>query len=238
MHPGRPLFREPVSGLTHLAGALFAIVALCILSVQATLHGSIWHIVSFSVFGTTMLLMFASSAVYHLSYGSEQWIAWLKRIDHIAIFLLIAGTYTPVCLVPLHGTTGWWLLGTVWLLALLGVALKLFWITAPRWLSTLVYIAMGWLIMVAAQPAIERIPTGALIWMACGGGFYTIGAVIYACKWPNPWPDTFGFHEIWHLFVIAGVFCHFWAIAFGLADLPVANIAPAMSAASHPDATG
>ncbi|MFK4753569.1 PAQR family membrane homeostasis protein TrhA [Oceanobacter antarcticus] len=238
MHPGRPLFREPVSGLTHLAGALFAIVALCILSVQATLHGSIWHIVSFSVFGTTMLLMFASSAVYHLSYGSEQWIAWLKRIDHIAIFLLIAGTYTPVCLVPLHGTTGWWLLGTVWLLALLGVALKLFWITAPRWLSTLVYIAMGWLIMVAAQPAIERIPTGALIWMACGGVFYTIGAVIYACKWPNPWPDTFGFHEIWHLFVIAGVFCHFWAIAFGLADLPVANIAPVMSAASHPDATG
>ncbi|WP_221800816.1 PAQR family membrane homeostasis protein TrhA [Oceanobacter mangrovi] len=218
------LFREPVSGFTHLAGALLAIVALAILCVQAAEHGDIWQQVSFPIFGICMLLMFASSAVYHLVHGSEQRIKRLKRLDHMAIFLMIAGTYTPICLVPLNGPLGWWLFAGVWALAAAGIGLKIFWIHAPRWLSTLIYLAMGWLIVLAINPAMERIPASVLHWLVAGGLFYTIGAIIYACKWPNPWPRFIGFHEIWHLFVMAGVFCHFWAIAYGLADFDVAAI--------------
>ncbi|MAK90423.1 MAG: hemolysin [Oleibacter sp.] len=214
------VFREPISGLTHLAGAIFAIVALCILAAQAAVHGGVWHMVSFMIFGATLLAMFASSTVYHLIHASDDVIRWLKRVDHMAIFLLIAGTYTPVCLVPLHGPTGWWLFGVVWALAIIGVVLKVVWISAPRWFSTVIYILMGWLV-VFVWPVIDQIPADALRWIAYGGICYTVGAVVYATKWPDPWPKWFGFHEIWHLFVIAGGFCHFWAIAYHLADVPV-----------------
>ena len=217
-------FREPVSGFTHMAGALFAIVALCILSAQAAVHGDIWQWVSFPVFGATMLLMFSTSALYHLAHGSDELITWLKRIDHMAIFLMIAGTYTPICLVPLNGTLGWSLFAGVWAFAVAGIALKLFWIDAPRWLSTVIYLGMGWLVIFAIEPAAERIPPHVLWWIVAGGLFYTVGAVIYALKWPDPWPTVFGFHEIWHVFVMAGVFCHFWAIAFGLADFDVSAL--------------
>ncbi len=216
------IFRDPVSGLTHLIGALFAIVALCILAVQAATYGGIWHMVSFSIFGATLFLMFASSALYHLLHAPDHIIVWLKRLDHMAIFLLIAGSYTPFCLVPLHGPVGWGLFSAVWGLALAGVFLKLFWLSAPRWLSTVVYILMGWLIVFAIKPAMETIPLGALWWMLYGGIAYTLGAIVYATKRPDPWPRWFGFHEIWHLFVMAGAFCHFWAIAFYLADVKVA----------------
>lgn len=217
------VFRDPVSGLSHLAGALFAIVALCILVAQAAVHGDIWHMVAFSIFGTTLLLMFSASSLYHLIHAPEPVILWLKRIDHIAIFLLIAGTYTPFCLIPLHGTTGWILFASVWSLALAGVALKVFWITAPRWLSTVIYLGMGWLIVFAYSPAMEHVPYGALKWVFYGGLAYSAGAVVYALKWPNPWPRWVGFHEIWHVFVIAGAYCHFHAIAFYLADVKVAS---------------
>lgn len=214
------IFRDPISGLSHLAGAIFAIVALCILAAQAAIHGGVWHMVSFMIFGSTMLLMFASSTVYHLIHADEQVIKWLKRVDHMSIFLLIAGTYTPVCLVALNGSMGWWLFGVVWAIALSGVFLKIFWISAPRWLSTVIYILMGWLV-VAFYPALDRIPADAMRWIAYGGACYSVGAIIYAIKWPNPSAKWFGFHEIWHLFVIAGAFCHFWAIAFHLAKVPV-----------------
>lgn len=216
------VFRDPVSGLTHLIGALFAIVALCILAVQAATYGGIWHMVSFSIFGGTLFLMFASSALYHLLHAPDHIILWLKRLDHMAIFLLIAGSYTPFCLVPLHGPVGWGLFSAVWGLALAGVFLKLFWLSAPRWLSTVVYVLMGWLIVFAIEPAIDTIPAGALWWLLYGGLAYTLGAIVYATKKPDPWPRWFGFHEIWHLFVMAGAFCHFWAIAFYLAEVKVA----------------
>ena len=219
--PMHTVFRDPISGLTHLAGAIFAIVALCILSVQAALHGNVWHMVSFVIFGATMFLMFASSALYHLMHTSEEAIRWLKRIDHMAIFLMIAGSYTPICLVPLNGIIGWILFSVVWALAVADIVLKLVWISAPRWLSTLIYLAMGWLVLFAAGPAMETIPVDAQWWILYGGVSYTLGAIVYALKWPNPWPRWFGFHEIWHLFVMAGVFCHFWAIAFHLATIPV-----------------
>lgn len=209
------VLRDPVSSISHMAGAVFAIVALCILAVQAAAHDSTWHMVSFMIFGATMLLMFSCSALYHSIHASADKIKWLKRIDHMSIFLLIAGTYTPICLVALEGALGWWLFGVVWSIALAGVFIKIFWITAPRWLSTSIYILMGWLV-VAFYPVLDRIPADALRWIAYGGISYTVGAVVYATKWPNPWPKWFGFHEIWHLFVIGGAFCHFWAIAFYL----------------------
>ena len=216
------VFRDPISGLTHLIGALFAIVALCILAVQAATYGGVWHMVSFSIFGATLFLMFASSALYHLLHAPDHIIVWLKRLDHMAIFLLIAGSYTPFCLIPLHGPVGWGLFSAVWALALAGVFLKLFWLSAPRWLSTVVYVSMGWLIVFAIEPAIDTIPAGALWWLLYGGLAYTVGAIVYATKKPDPWPRWFGFHEIWHLFVMVGAFCHFWAIAFYLADVKVA----------------
>ncbi len=178
--------------------------------------------VSFSIFGATLFLMFASSALYHLLHAPDHIIVWLKRLDHMAIFLLIAGSYTPFCLIPLHGPVGWGLFSAVWALALAGVFLKLFWLSAPRWLSTVVYVSMGWLIVFAIEPAIDTIPAGALWWLLYGGLAYTVGAIVYATKKPDPWPRWFGFHEIWHLFVMAGAFCHFWAIAFYLADVKVA----------------
>lgn len=215
------VFRDPISGLTHLLGALFAIVALCILMVRAASYGSTLHIVAFAVFGATLLMMFASSALYHLVHAPAHVILWLKRIDHMAIFMLIAGTYTPFCLIPLAGDTGLGLLIAVWGLAVAGIGLKLFWITAPRWLSTVVYVAMGWLVVFAYEPAMERVPEGALLWLLYGGIAYSIGAVVYALRWPDPWPRWVGFHEIWHVFVMAGAFCHFWAVAFHLPQVVV-----------------
>ncbi|MDF1763227.1 MAG: hemolysin III family protein, partial [Oleibacter sp.] len=181
----------------------------------------IWHMVSFTVFGATLFLMFLTSAVYHLVFAPESALLWLKRIDHMAIFLVIAGSYTPFCLIPMHGSAGWTLLAVVWSLALAGVFLKLFWIDAPRWFSTVIYVAMGWLVVFAAKPAMETTPPDALWWLLYGGIAYTLGAVVYALKWPDPWPRWFGFHEVWHIFVIVGAFCHFWAIAFHLNKVPV-----------------
>ena len=209
------VFRDPISSLTHLFGALLSIVALCILAVQAALYGSVWHMLSFMIFGSTLFLMFSCSTLYHSIHASEEKIQWLKRIDHMSIFFLIAGTYTPVCLVALEGSLGWWLFGVVWSIAFLGVFIKVFWIGAPRWLSTAIYVSMGWLV-VAFYPVLDQIPTELLRWIAYGGLCYTLGAVIYATKWPNPWPRWFGFHEIWHVFVLAGAFCHFWGIAYHL----------------------
>lgn len=128
------------------------------------------------------------------------------------IFLMIAGTYTPFCLVPLRGAWGWSIFGVVWGLAAAGVFFKILWITAPRWFSTIIYLLMGWVCIVAIYPIVQTVPLGGVIWLASGGMLYSVGAVIYGMKKPNPWPGIFGFHEIWHFFVLGGSFCHFMAI--------------------------
>lgn len=202
--------KDPVSGLTHLAGALLSVVALVLLVCLAVRIGTAWHVVAFAIFGASLILLYTASSLYHLLPLSERGNRVLRRLDHIMIFLLIAGTYTPVCLIPLRGGWGWSLLVSVWTLALAGVVLKLFWLQAPRWLSTGIYLFMGWLIVVAFWPLIQTVPPGGVIWMAVGGLFYTVGAVIYGLKRPNLIPGVFGFHEIFHLFVIAGSFSHFW----------------------------
>ena len=205
-------FRDPISGLTHLLGAVLSVVALgCLLWVSIT-QGNAWHIVSFAIFGASLILLYSSSAIYHIVQASARVIQILRRIDHAMIFVLIAGTYTPFCLGPLRGPWGFWLLGVIWGVGLLGILFSIFWIEAPRWLTTGIYLVMGWAIVIAAAPLVRTLPRGALIWLAVGGLMYSLGAVIYAIKKPNPLPGVFGFHEIWHLFVLAGSLSHFVSV--------------------------
>lgn len=206
------ILRDPVSGLTHLAGFLLSIAGLVLLVTYAAIDATSWHVMAFSIFGASLILLYGASAMYHLLPVSERGVSILRRIDHIMIFILIAGTYTPVCLIPLRGGWGWSLFGIVWGFAIAGVFIKLFWMNAPRWLYTGIYLVMGWMVLVAIYPLIKVLPTGALAWLAAGGLFYTVGAVIYATKRPNLIPGVFGFHEIWHLFVMAGSFSHWWVM--------------------------
>jgi hemolysin III len=204
--------REPVSGLTHAAGLVLSIVALIQLEMFAVPLGTSRHIVAYTVFGGSLILLYGASSLYHLLPISPRGIAVLRRIDHVMIFVLIAGTYTPVCLLPLHGTWGWSLFGICWGMAIAGIFQALFWIHAPRWFSTSLYLLMGWLVIIAIYPLIQSLPSNGILWLALGGLWYTGGAIIYAVKKPNIIPGIFGFHELWHIFVMAGSFCHFWAM--------------------------
>ena len=201
--------RDPVSGLTHLIGAILAVFATVLLVVRSASPPMPWHIVTFSIFGGAMILLFTASTLYHWLPVSEKWVRFLRRVDHSMIFFYIAATYTPICLIPLRGPWGWSLFGMIWGLAAAGIIMKIFWMHAPRWLSTAIYLAMGWMVLVGVYPLVRELSTGALCWLAGGGVVYSAGAVIYALKWPDPWPKVFGFHEIFHIFVIGGSFCHF-----------------------------
>jgi hemolysin III len=213
-------FRDPISGLTHFAGFLLSLVAFILLETYSAKNGTSWHVVASAIFGASLILLYGASSMYHLLSLSPRGTSILRRIDHVMIFVLIAGSYTPVCLIPLRGVLGWWLFGIIWSMAIAGVFQALFWIHAPRWFSTSLYLVMGWMVIVAFYPLIQTIPFGGIIWFILGGLCYSIGAVIYALKRPNPIPGIFGFHEIWHIFVMAGSFCHFWAIFKYVMTLP------------------
>jgi hemolysin III len=202
--------KDPISGLTHLIGVILSFVGLILMVYEAAVAGKPWHVVSFAIFGASMILQYTASTIYHWLPLSPKGTKILRKLDHIMIFILIAGTYTPICLVPLRGAWGWSLFGSIWGLALAGLFLKLFWLEAPRWLSTLIYGIMGWLVIVAIWPLVQVLSLAGLMWLAAGGFFYTVGAVIYGIKKPDPWPGVFGFHEIFHVFVLFGSFCHFW----------------------------
>lgn len=204
--------REPMNGLTHLIGAILALVGLVFLIIQASYGGSAWHVVAFTIYGVSLLGMYISSTLYHWLPLGEKGVWRLKRVDHIMIFVLIAGTYTPFCLTVLRSHGGWWIFGAVWTLAILGIFQKIFWLQAPRWLSPTVYLFMGWLLLPILIPLAEAIPLAALVWLSLGGLFYTVGAIIYGCKRPNFLRLHLGFHEIWHLFVMVASACHFWSI--------------------------
>lgn len=202
--------REPVNALTHGVGVLLAIAGLVVLVVLS--DGEPWRTVAFAIYGATMVLLYLASTVMHAAKVRPGVLRWLRLLDHAAIFLLIAGTYTPIALVTLKAVSpgwGWAVFGTVWGFALLGVVFKLVWLEAPRWLSVVLYLGMGWLALVAIVPLLRALPWTALTWLLVGGLFYSVGAVVYARKRPNPWPGVFGFHEIWHLFVLAGSVSHF-----------------------------
>ncbi|MBF0258030.1 MAG: hemolysin III family protein [Desulfamplus sp.] len=204
--------REPVNAITHMAGAVASLAGLILLVVFASMNASGWHIASFSVFGSTLFMMYTASSLYHGINLSEKGIATMRRIDHVMIFLLIAGSYTPFCLVPLRGGWGWTLLCLVWSMALAGSILKIFFMNIPRWVSTTIYLTMGWCCIVAIYPLFKTLETASLIWLIAGGLFYSAGALVYGLKRPDPWPKVVGFHGIWHLFVMSGSFCHFWSV--------------------------
>ena len=203
------VLREPVNSLTHFAGVLLSVIGLVVLLVLS--GGEPWRTTSFAIYGASMILLYTASTLYHSLKVGERVLKMLKRFDHIAIFLLIAGTYTPVTLVTLQGERaawGWSIFGVIWGFALLGLATKLFFLRAPRWFSTLLYVLMGWLAVIAIRPIALAMPAGGLVWLGLGGLFYTVGAVVYGLKKPN-FSKHFGFHELWHLFVLAGSACHF-----------------------------
>jgi hemolysin III len=206
------IFREPVNALSHMAGSLASIAGLTLMVVFAAIKADAWHVVSFAVFGATLVFMYTASFLYHGLRLSEKTLNILRRIDHIMIFVVIAGSYTPICLVPLRGPWGWSLLATIWGVALVGILLKLFWMHLPRWISTLIYLGMGWLCVVAVYPLVQTLDAVPLLWLALGGFFYSIGALVYSLKKPDPFPGIFGFHEIWHIFVLLGSACHFWLV--------------------------
>ena len=204
--------REPVNGLTHAAGGVLAFVGLFVLVASAASAGRMDQIVAFGIFGISLVALYIASSLYHLLPLSPAGVARLRKLDHVAIFVLIAGTYTPFCLLALDGGWRWGLLAIAWGLALCGASLKLLWMEAPRWLSVLLYLGMGW-VAVAAVPALLRtLPAGGMAWVLAGGLTYSAGALVYGLKRPNPIPGAFGFHELWHLFVVAGSACHFWAV--------------------------
>ncbi len=209
-HPLYRYLREPVNSLTHLLGMLLSVVGLVTLLVLS--RGEPWRTVSFAVYGASLVTLYTASTLLHALKVGPGLERKLRIFDHAAIFGLIAGTYTPITLValqPEYATWGWALFGVAWGLALLGVVFKIFWIAAPRLLSTGLYLLMGWLSVVAAVPIVKALPTGGLVWLAVGGLFYSVGAVVYALKKPDFYPRVFGYHELWHLFVLAGSFCHF-----------------------------
>ncbi len=209
----KPL-REPVIGLTHCIGTALAITGLTLLVIIASLHGSARHIVSYSIFGAGLVLLYTFSTLYHWLNLSEKGMKFFRIMDHIMIFVLIAATYTPICLVALNGGWGWTLFGLVWGLAISGILFSIFWIHAPRWLSTTLYILMGWLVIIGFVPLVRSMPLGGLLWLVAGGLLYTIGGVIYGYKKPDPWPVKFGFHGLFHIFVILGSFAHFVVMYF------------------------
>lgn len=205
-------FREPVSGLTHLFGALASILGMILLIQYSISNRNILNIVVSIIFGISLILLYSASAIYHLTRASENVIKILRRIDHSMIYVLIAGTYTPICLIGLKGTLGLTFLISIWSLAIAGILLKIFWFNAPRWLYTLFYVLLGWLAVFAIYPLVKSITLSGVLWLIAGGISYTLGAALYATKWPKLNLKLFGFHEIFHIFVLIGSACHYWLV--------------------------
>jgi hemolysin III len=203
------VLRDPINGLTHCIAAALAVVGTVMLILRSVNPPMPWHITTFAVFGAGMVLLFTASTLYHWLPLGERGVRIMRRIDHSMIFVYIAATYTPICLIPLRGPWGWSIFGVIWSMALAGILLKTFWITAPRWLSTGIYLGMGWIALVGIYPLTQNLEPAALVWLLAGGVVYSLGAVIYALKRPDPFPGYLGFHEIFHLFVMGGSACHF-----------------------------
>ncbi len=203
--------REPGSAITHFIGMMMAVFAAVPLLIKAAMEPGTASLASMSVFMLSMILLYGASATYHSINVSEKVIRVFRKIDHMMIFILIAGSYTPVCMIVLGGKLGYTLLTVIWGIAIAGIGIKAFWITCPKWFSSVVYIAMGWVCVGVFGPLWNTLPPSAFLWLLAGGIIYTIGGVIYALKLPifNSRHAYFGSHEIFHLFVMGGSICHF-----------------------------
>ena len=202
--------REPGSALTHFVGMMMALAAATPLLIKAAVSSTAHAVLAMSIFMLSMILLYGASAAYHsLNIGGRA-LRIFRKLDHMMIFVLIAGSYTPVCLIILGGKTGYALLSVVWGIALFGMLLKACWITCPKWFSSIIYIAMGWVCLAVFGPLWHVLPHAAFGWLLAGGIIYTIGGVIYALKLPvfNGKHEFFGSHEIFHLFVMGGSVCH------------------------------
>ena len=203
--------REPGSAITHYIAMMLAMIAAVPLLIKATKSQDETHIIAMLIFVASMVLLYAASTIYHSVNVSGKVLKRFKKFDHMMIFVLIAGTYTPVCMLVLNKEMGYPLLVLVWATAMIGMLIKMFWVTCPKWFSSVLYIAMGWECVLVFRPLLNTLSTGAFLWLLIGGVIYTIGGVIYALKIPvwDAIHKFFGVHEIFHLFVMMGSFCHF-----------------------------
>ena len=203
--------REPGSAITHFIGMIMALFASVPLLVKAGMSPGEEHFAAMAIFMTSMILLYGASATYHSVNLTGKYLRIFRKLDHMMIFVLIAGSYTPVCLIVLGGHVGYTLLALVWGIALAGMLIKAFWITCPKWFSSIIYIAMGWVCVLVFGRLFDTLSTAAFLWLLAGGIIYTIGGIVYALKLPlfNSKHREFGSHEIFHLFVMAGSVCHF-----------------------------
>ena len=203
--------KDPGSALTHFIAMILAIIAAIPLLSKAGHDSGHMRISALAIFILSMIGLYAASTIYHTLDISPKINKLLRKIDHMMIFILIAGTYTPVCMIVLGDKTGWTMLTLVWGIAIVGILINALWITCPKWFSSLIYIAMGWVCILAITKILSSMPRAGFMWLLAGGIIYTIGGVIYALKLPifNNRHKNFGSHEIFHLFVMAGSACHF-----------------------------
>jgi hemolysin III len=200
-------WEEVFNSITHGVGILLSVAALVLLIVFSSIYGNTSHVVSCTIFGVTLILLYSASTLYH-GIQNPQVKRAFKILDHSCVYLLIAGTYTPFLLVTLRGTLGWAMFAVIWLLAFTGVVLKVFFVYRFNIASTISYLLMGWIIIFAIKPLTEALPMGGIVWLVAGGLAYTLGVVFYA------WKKLPFNHAIWHLFVLSGSVCHFFAVIF------------------------
>ena len=203
---------EIANSLTHGAGAVLSLLGLVYLLIRAVQLGNAWHVVSFSIYGVSLFLLYLASTLYH-SIPILEWKRVLKKLDHSAIFLLIAGTVTPFALLTISGTLATVILIAVWTGAVVGIAIELLWIGSPKWVSVIVYLVVGWIGAVAFPAIVGSAGIAAGLLIATGGILYTVGAVVYATRRPDPVPSKFGYHEVFHLLVVGAAGAHFAAVA-------------------------
>ena len=209
--------REPFCGFSHGIGAALSVAALVALLILA--HGKVWQTVSFAVFGVSLIVLYTASTLYHSLWVHPKQILALMRFDHVAIFLLIAGTYAPVCLVGLRGAWGWSLFGIEYGLAVVGIVCSLVWKSFPDWARIGIYLVMAWLIVIATVPARHVLGPAGIAWLFGGGAAYMTGTVVFTTDRPHLWPGKFSAHDLWHIFVLAGSACHFVLMAVVIAPM-------------------
>ena len=199
--------KDPFPGLSHWVGVGLSVAGLALLIDRA--DGRVWHVVGFAVYGASLILLYLASALAHSIRCSPKGEALLDAFDYAAIFLLIAGTYTPLCLVNLRGPWGWGLLAAAWAIAAFGIASLVFWQSGKSVLRVVLYVVMGWLAVIAAPAILRTVPAGGLWWLVAGGVIYTLGAVVFVTDRPHLWRNRFVAHDLWHCMVLAGSACHF-----------------------------
>lgn len=215
--------KDPGSAITHGIAFVMAAVGAVPLLIKTARHSDSLHIITLSIFIITMMMLYAASTIYHSVDSTDKVNRRLRKMDHMMIFIMIAGSYTPICLIALNGRIGYGLCIAVWSVAILGIVLKAFWITCPKWVSSVLYIGMGWLCVLAFVPIFHALPRAGFGWLLAGGIIYTIGGIIYGLKLPvfDSKHKNFGSHEIFHIFIMLGSMCHFILMYSFLSTLPL-----------------